>query len=90
MNKLEEKAAELIALGQSYGLTPQLEKVEDDDRLRVKHANQFWTVVSLTPRGRVSVYSCEKVNGRYWDIATKNLPVYLEKYARREKKEGAK
>jgi hypothetical protein len=87
MNKLQDKAREILALSKGYGLTPQLEQVEDD-RIRIKHANQFWTVVSLTPRGRVSVFSIEKVNGRYWDIATKNLPEYLEKHARREKKAG--
>jgi hypothetical protein len=89
MNNLQEKAREILALSKSYGLTPQLEKVEDD-RINIKHANQFWTVVSLTPKGRVSVSSLEKASGRFTDIATKNLPVYLEKYARREKKEGAK
>jgi hypothetical protein len=87
MNKLQDKAREILALSKGYGLTPQLEKVEEEV-IKIKHAYQFWTVVSLTPRGRVSVYSAEKVNGRFWDIATKNLPEYLEKHARREKKEG--
>jgi hypothetical protein len=87
MNKLQDKAREILALSKSYGLTPELEKVEEE-LIKIKHAYQFWTVVSLTPRGRVSVFSIEKVNGRYYDIATKNLPEYLEKYARREKKAG--
>jgi hypothetical protein len=87
MNKLQDRAREILALSKGYGLTPQLEKVEEE-LIKIKHANQFWTVVSLTPRGRVSVYSVEKVNGRYWDIATKNLPDYLEKHARRAEKAG--
>ena len=88
MNKLQDRARELLALSKGYGLTPQLEKVEDET-IKIKHADQFWSVVSLTPRGRVSVFSIEKVNGRYWDIATKNLPDYFEKYARRAKKAAA-
>ena len=87
MDNLQDKAREILALSKSYGLTPQLERVEED-RIDIKHASQFWTVVALTPKGRVSVSSSEKASGKFTDIATKNLPEYLEKHARREKKAG--
>jgi hypothetical protein len=87
MSNLQDKAREILALSKSYGLTPQLERVEED-RIDIKHASQFWTVVALTPKGRVSVSSLEKASGKFTDIATKNLPEYLEKHARREKKAG--
>ena len=88
MNKLEEKAAQLIALGESWGLTPTKETVKDHT-IYITYARGLGSVITYTEKGKASVYSYENTARKRETVSTKNLPQYLSFYAARERKKAA-
>jgi hypothetical protein len=89
LNKLEEKAAELIALGQSYGLNPTTETVKDHT-IYITYSRGLGSVITYTEKGKASAHNYEKTARKTETISAKNLPDFLKFYAAREnKKAGA-
>jgi hypothetical protein len=90
MKKLQDKARELMALSESYGLKPELTELQD--RAHIQHfraSGSFCSVISLTPQGRVSVYHCETVSGKDYRVTAADLAQCFERYARRAMKAAA-
>jgi hypothetical protein len=77
MNKLEEKAAELVALGESYGLKPKIEG-QSDWVVYVDYTNAITSSIYFTDTGKVSVETWDHNGRRKEKVALKNLAEVLE------------
>jgi hypothetical protein len=77
MNKLEEKAEELANMARQYGLEPVIQK-HGDWYVNVDYHKSFYSHVSYTDTGRVSVKTWEKVFSKWESVALKSLDEYLE------------
>ena len=91
MNEIQNKAREIMALSESYGLKPELTELME--RVHIQHIRQagsFCSVISYSATGRVSVYHWETVSGKDYRIAAADLAQCFERYARRAMKAGAK
>jgi hypothetical protein len=85
MNKLQEKAIELIALGESYGYTPEIHTTGlDGCFVYVFYNNNIGSLISFTETGKVRVESWERTYKKI-NISLKNLPDYLEDYKESQK-----
>jgi hypothetical protein len=83
MNKLEEKAAELVALGESYGYTPNTDSRANGQFVYVFYNHKLRSLISFTETGKVKVESWER-DGKTINISLKNLAGYLQGYKEAE------
>lgn len=77
MNKLQEKARELVALGQSYGLDPKIEG-QSDWVVYVDYTNAITSSIYFTDTGKVSVETWDHKGRRKEKVSFKNLAEVLE------------
>jgi hypothetical protein len=85
MNKLQEKATELIAMGESYGLEPQISRASDFF-VCVDYNGNLYTQISFTQTGKVSVKSFERVGRRTENVSLKALSDYLRFFGEEKRK----
>jgi hypothetical protein len=77
MNKLQEKAAELVALGESYGLEPKTNS-QSDWVVYVDYTNAITSLIYFTDTGKVCVETWDYKGRRKEKVALKNLEEVLE------------
>ena len=77
MNKLQEKAAELVALGESYGLKPKIDG-QSDWVVYVDYTNEITSLIYFTDTGKVCVETWDYKGRRKEKVALKNLEQVLE------------
>ena len=85
MNKLQEKAVELIAMGESYGLDPEVSR-ESDFLVCVDYNQNLYTQISFTQTGKVSVKSFNRVGRRTENVSLKALGDYLRFFGEEKRK----
>jgi hypothetical protein len=83
MDKLQDKARELVALGKSYGYTPEIDPA-NEYFVYVFYNNSIGSLLSLTETGKVRVESWERGRKRT-NISLKNLPEHLQGYKETQK-----
>jgi hypothetical protein len=83
MNKLEEKVAELVALGESYGYTPEIDTA-NKHFVYVFYNNSIGSLLSFTETGKVRVESWERGRKRT-NISLTNLASHLQGYKETQK-----
>ena len=76
MNKLQEKATELIAMGESYGLEPEVSR-QGDFLVCVDYNQNLYSQISFTKTGKVSVKSFERLGRKTETVSLKALSDYL-------------
>ncbi len=82
MDKLQDKARELVALGQKYGLDPKIEG-QSDWVVYVDYTNNITSLIFYTDTEKVSVQTWDYNGGRRKEkIALKNLEQTLEYVAK--------
>lgn len=84
MNALEAKAIELAEMAKGYGLNPEID-VRGDWLVYITYKSRFYSQVSYTDTGKVSVKSWESNGVRRESVALKHLDEIL-KYAGEQKK----
>ena len=83
MNKLQSKAAELVAMANALGVeadtteTPNYIRVDFYQNLKSGKFSRIQSYITETDTGRVSVKSRERVGRRTETIALKNLPDWV-------------
>jgi hypothetical protein len=85
MNKLQEKAAELIAIGESYGLEPQVSRASDFF-VCVDYNQSLYSQISFTETGKVSVKSFERYGRKTESVSLKSLSDYLRFFGEEKRK----
>jgi len=81
MNKLQDKARELVALGQTYGLEPKIEG-QSDWVVYVDYTNNLTSLIYFTDTEKVRVETWDYSGRRKEKIALKNLDQVLEYVAK--------
>ena len=82
MDKLQDKARELVALGESYGLQPKIEG-QSDWVVYVDYTNNITSLVYFTDTEKVRVETWDYHGGRRKEkIAFRNLEQTLEYVAK--------
>ncbi len=81
MNKLQDKARELVALGQTYGLEPKIEG-QSDWVVYVDYTNNITSLIYFTDTEKVRVETWDYSGRRKEKIALKNLEQVLEYVAK--------
>jgi hypothetical protein len=84
MDKLQDKARELVALGESYGYTPEIDPTENGNFVYVFYNNSIGSLLSFTETGKVKIESWERGRKRT-NISLKNLPEHLQGYKETQK-----
>lgn len=85
--ELHNKAAELIAMASTYGVSARIEW-ESGFGINVTYGNgNLWSFISRTQTGRLSVKSHERMGRRLESVSLKNLPEYVEFLASTMKRE---
>ena len=84
MNALEAKALELSELAKGYGLEPKMQ-VRGDWVVYLDYSFTFYSVITFTDTGKVSVKSWERIGGRRESVALRSIEEYLQ-YAGERKK----
>jgi hypothetical protein len=87
MNKLQEKANELIAIAQSYGIECETTGANPDYALKVKYkvGGLFYSVISRDHLGEINITNWDKSDGRLNRVFSPFLKQYFEHYAKLEK-----
>jgi hypothetical protein len=87
MNKLEEKANELIAMAEAYGIECEITGANPDYALKVKYKVRtlFYSVISSDHLGEITITNWDKSEGRLNRVFSPFLKQYLEHYAQLEK-----
>jgi hypothetical protein len=83
MNKLQEKANELVALGESYGYAPEIDPA-NEHFVYVFYNNSIGSLLSFTETGKVRVESWERGRKRT-NISLTNLASHLQGYKETQK-----
>jgi hypothetical protein len=85
MNKLQEKANELVALGESYGYAPEIDPSGNGEHyVYVFYNNSIGSLLSFTETGKVRVESWERGRKRT-NISLTNLASHLQGYKETQK-----
>ena len=82
--QIEAKVAELIQLGESYGLGPITEALTDTQG-QVRYNGRLYSVITLTAANRVSVRSFYQRGTATDSLSSKKLAEYLEFYKKEAK-----
>jgi hypothetical protein len=85
MNKLQEKATELIAMGESYGLEPQI-TTASDFLVCVDYNQKLHTEISFTETGKVSVKSFQRLGRKTESVSLIALSDYLRFFGEEKRK----
>ena len=88
MNKLQEKAAELVAMANSHGLETQTQERGDYaiDIIYKIRGGRLVSVISYTSNGRASVETRESNARKIERVSLKSLPEILEYFGERAKR----
>jgi hypothetical protein len=84
MDKLQDKATELIAMAESQGITAKI-SYQSEHYIYLDYSDRISSHISYTYTGKVSVKSWEDWGYRRNAISTKNLATYLQDYAQTKK-----
>ena len=95
MNKLEEKAKEILAIADSFGIEYEIENRTGHNSQEVYLINidykttgsKFYSCISYTETERARVESWEKMGGRWERVSVKSLPDYFEYHAKENQKQ---
>lgn len=83
-NKLEAKAAELVAMAKEYGIEATVDSV-GGHTVYVHYNRVLSSVIAESHKGNVLVRSYDQVGRRSDYVALRSLPSYLDFYATRAK-----
>lgn len=98
MNKLQEKANELIAIANSFGIEYEIENREGHNN-GILYAviidwktteGRFYTNVSYTETEKARAETWEKMGGRWERVSLKSLPDYFRYHAEQNQKQPQK
>lgn len=89
MNKLEEKAQELLTMALNHGLTCQV--IERPNYIEINYQTapregQLYSFISYTETERASVETYERHGGKRTRVSMKALPDYFEWHSKQLKK----